>query len=104
MEEHNAMSSVPSGIPADPAALELETVCNAIPAAVERAGRSLEEQYYVRLAEEALGPKWPNGEPPAESRLLLDAAQGELDHLHQTAKALAQSYQSVVGLDRKSVV
>jgi uncharacterized membrane protein len=99
MEEHNAMSSVPSGIPADPAALELETVCNAIPAAVERAGRSLEEQYYVRLAEEALGPKWPNGEPPAESRLLLDAAQGELDHLHQTAKALAQSYQSVVGLE-----
>ena len=77
MEERNLSNPAPAEGLADPAALELETVCSAIPAAVERAGRNLEERYYVRLAEEALGPKWPNGEPPAGTRALLDAAQGE---------------------------
>ena len=99
MEERTALAQAPAAELTAPAAMELETVCSAIPAAVERTGRSLEEQYYVRLAEEAMGPKWPDGEPPAEAKALLDAAQGELDHLHQTAKALAQSYQSVVGLE-----
>ena len=93
MEEQNTLTPAPAEGLSCPAALELETVCSAIPAAVERAGRSLEETYYTRLAEEALGPKWPDGEPPAETRQLLDAAQGELDRLHQTARALAQSYQ-----------
>ena len=99
MEERNTLAQTPAAELTAPAAMELEAVCSAIPAAVERAGRSLEERYYVRLAEEAMGPKWPDGEPPEEAKALLDAAQGELDHLHQTAKALAQSYQSVVGLE-----
>ena len=102
MEEQRAMTPAPAeglAVPASPAAGELEAVCCAIPAAVERAGRELEEQYYTRLAEEAMGPKWPDGKPPAEAQRLLDAAQGELDRLHQTAKALAQYYQSVVGLE-----
>lgn len=86
-------------VPEEPAAVELESVCRAIPAAVERAGRNLEERYYDRLAEEALGPAWPEGQPPKETRELLDEAQGELDRLHQAARDLAQSYQSVVGLE-----
>ncbi|MDE7261126.1 MAG: putative ABC transporter permease [Oscillospiraceae bacterium] len=99
MDEHNTLAPSQAGSLAGPAALELETVCNAIPAAVERTGRDLEDRYYVRLAEEALAPKWPDGKPPAETQQLLDAAQAELDHLRQTAKSLVQSYQSVVGLE-----
>ena len=97
MEEHNTPTPVES--PVSPVAMELESACRAIPAAVERTGRDLEERYYVLLAEEALGPKWPDGKPPAETQQLLDEAQAELDHLHQTAKSLVQSYQSVVGLE-----
>ncbi len=98
MEERELRPAAPAELAA-PASLELETACNAISAAVERTGRDLEERYYTRLAEEALGPRWPDGKPPAAAQALLDEAQGELDHLHQTAKALAQSYQSVVGLE-----
>lgn len=82
-----------------PAAEELESLCAAVHPAVERAGEELEKRYYERLAEEALGPKWPGGKPPAEAQALLDEVQGELEHLHQASKALAQSYQSVVGLE-----
>lgn len=82
-----------------PAAEELEALCAAVHPAVERAGAELEKRYYERLAEEALGPRWPNGKPPEEARALLDGVQGELEHLHQASRALAQSYQSVVGLE-----
>ena len=98
MEEKERL--VPAGTGAlDSPAPELEAVCSAIPAAVERTGRRLEETYYTRLAEEALGPRWPDGKPPAETKQFLDAVEDELSHLHQSAKALAQSYQSVVGLE-----
>lgn len=82
-----------------PAAEELESLCAAVHPAVERAGAELEKRYYERLAEEALGPKWPGGKPPAEAQALLDGVEGELEHLHQASRALAQSYQSVVGLE-----
>ena len=82
-----------------PAASELEALCAAVHPAVGRAGEELEKRYYERLAEEALGPKWTGGRPPEDTQALLDGVQEELEHLHQASRALAQSYQSVVGLE-----
>ena len=82
-----------------PAASELEALCAAVHPAVGRAGEELEKRYYERLAEEALGPRWSGGKPPEDTQALLDGVQEELEHLHQASRALAQSYQSVVGLE-----
>ncbi len=75
---------------------ELETLCSAIPPAIARTGKDLSEQYYDRLAEEAMGPKWENGVPGEKTRRLLDAAQDELGHLHHAMEDLARSYQSAM--------
>ncbi|MDE6933007.1 MAG: putative ABC transporter permease [Oscillospiraceae bacterium] len=98
MENHTAPAAEEK-LELTPETSELEALCAAVHPAVERAGEALEKRYYERLAEEALGPKWPNGKPPEETQALLDSVQGELDRLHQTSRALAQSYQSVVGLE-----
>ena len=98
MENHTAPAAEEK-LELTPETSELEALCAAVHPAVERAGEALEKCYYERLAEEALGPKWPNGKPPEEARALLEGVQGELDRLHQTSRALAQSYQSVVGLE-----
>lgn len=98
MENHTAPAAEEK-LELTPETSELEALCAAVHPAVERAGEALEKRYYERLAEEALGPKWPNGKPPEETQALLDGVQGELDRLHQTSRALAQSYQSVVGLE-----
>ncbi len=75
---------------------ELETLCSAIPPAIARTGKELNEQYYDRLAEEAMGPKWENGVPGEKTRRLLDAAQDELGRLHHSMEDLARSYQSAM--------
>lgn len=98
MENHTAPAAEEK-LELTPETSELEALCAAVHPAVERAGEALEKRYYERLAEEALGPKWPNGKPPEETQALLDGVQGELDRLHQTSRALAQSYQSAVGLE-----
>lgn len=82
-----------------PAAAELESLCAAVPPAVERTREDLEKRYFERLAEEALGPKWEGGVPSPAARELLDHVQGELDRLHQTSRSLSQSYQAVVELE-----
>ena len=82
-----------------PASEELEGLCTALPPAVERTREALEKRYYERLAEEAMGPKWENGDPGEEGRRLLAEVREDMTCLHRTARALAQSYQSVVELE-----
>lgn len=82
-----------------PVSAELESLCTSVQPAVERVRSALEEQYYERLAEEALGPKWTDGIPSEEAQILLGHVQGELDRLQQASRSLARSYQSVVELE-----
>lgn len=84
---------------AHPASAELESLCAAVPPAVERTRETLENRYYERLAEEALGPTWEGGVPSQEAQRLFNQVQGELDRLHQTSRTLSQSYQAVVELE-----
>lgn len=75
MENHTAPAAEEK-LELTPETSELEALCAAVHPAVERAGEALEKRYYERLAEEALGPKWPNGKPPEETQALLDGVQG----------------------------
>jgi len=96
MDEKSIVNEIPG---APPASAELEALCGSIQPAVERARSELEAQYYERLAEEALGPKWSDGVPEKEAQALLNNVQNELDRLQKTSRSLARSYQSVVELE-----
>lgn len=82
-----------------PASAELDGLCTAIPAAVQKTRECLEKEYYERLAEESLGPRWENGVPSAETHKLMCDAQNELTRLHQVSQLLSHSYQAVVELE-----
>ena len=96
MEKKAVMGAQPETVPA---AEELETLCAAVQPAVARAREELEDRYFERLAEEALGPKWADGVPGEEAQRLLAGVQGELDRLQQASRSLAHSYQAVVELE-----
>lgn len=81
------------------ASAELEGLCAAIPGAVKKTQETLEKQYYERLAEEALGPRWENGVPGEETHRLMCDAGNELSRLHQISQLLSHAYQSVVELE-----
>lgn len=97
--EHELTGAAMKETPAVPAAEELEGLCGAVPAAVERTRGEMESRYFERLAEEALGPKWQGGVPGEAVQKLLAEVREETECLHRTARSLAQSYQSVVELE-----
>jgi len=96
MDEKTTVTEKPKEAPAT---AELESLCSAIQPAVEHVRGELEQRYYERLAEEALGPRWSDGVPGQEAQALLGGVQDELERLQQTSRALARSYQSVVELE-----
>lgn len=98
MEKRTIITADVAELPA-PVSEELETLCAAVHPAVEHAREELEARYYERLAEEALGPKWIGGVPGEETQQLMRSVRGELERLHQSARALAHSYQAVVELE-----
>lgn len=99
MKETENLEPAQAPAPTAPAAVELEGLCASLPQAVARAGREVEQRYYVRLAEEAMGPKWENGVPSPEAKQLLDGAQAQLEQLHRVSRDLAQSYQTTVKVE-----
>ena len=76
---------------------ELEQLCTAVPAVLERTAAGLEERYYTRLAEEAQPA--PGGQPRPASQALEEEVRRELDTLHRSAKCLSTSYQRVLVLE-----
>ena len=74
------------------AAQDLEQLCEAVPAAVERTAAKLEERYFTRLAEEADRSCESSGRLEAEVRC-------ELETLRRSAKYLSAAHQRAAALE-----
>ena len=99
MENHTAPAAEEK-LELTPETSELEALCAAVHPAVERAGEALEKRYYERLAEEALGPKWPNGKPPEETQALLDRVRhvsGKAEEVDAATAGLEVHHAETVG-------
>lgn len=75
------------------ASSELEQLCAAVPQVLSRTGASLEERYYIRLAEESLRHTKRSRAPSEESQTLEREVREELNSLHRSSHHLVQAYQ-----------
>ena len=74
---------------------ELEALCAPLPAAAERAGKALEERYYVSLAQAAMEPEDSPTRLGPKALALESEVQAELEGVRQVSRTLVQTYQTL---------